>query len=104
MSVFRIPLQPQAQAFTIKLGTTTYKMVVKWNSMANVWVLDIYDTTPTLIVGGIPLVAGADLLAQYHHLGFTGKLIAQQDADVFLPPDYAGLGKTANLYYAAEAA
>lgn len=104
MQVFRIPLQPQAQAFTIQLGKITYRMVVKWNSASSIWVLDIYNTAQKLIVGGIPLVAGADLLAQYGHLGFTGKLIAQQDANVLLPPDFDGLGSAGNLYYVAEAA
>lgn len=103
MSVFRLPLQPQSQAFFMQLGTVTYRMVLKWNSASNVWVLDIYDTSLNLIAGGIPLISGADLLEQYRYLGFSGSLIAQQDADVDLPPDYNGLGSTANLYYVPDA-
>lgn len=50
-------------------------------------------------MAGIPLVTGADLLAQYKHLSIGGQLFVQTDGDPEAVPTYASLGATAGLYW-----
>lgn len=102
MTVLRIPCIAQPQEFDIALGVTTYRATLKWNSVSNVWILDLGLPGGALVVGGIPLVTGADLLAQYGHLGFTGKLIAQTDFDLTAPPTFDNLGTAGNLYFITD--
>lgn len=98
-TVYIVPLLPTPQTFEITLGTTTYNLTVKWNTVSICWVLDIADTANTTIVSGIPLVTGADLLAQYGYLNFGGKLIVQTDNAPNAVPTYANLGADSKLYF-----
>lgn len=97
---WEIPLKVgQPQALTITLGSDTYGLTVKWFDLAGVWVVDIADVDGNVLVAGIPLVTGADLLAQYRHLGFTGGLWVGTDGDPAALPTFANLGDTAHLYW-----
>lgn len=98
-TVLSIPLNEGPQEFEITLGSTTYNMVLKWNYIGENWVLDIYDQNDAPILLGVPLITGADLLAQYGYLNFGGKLIAQTDNDVTRPPTYDNLGDGGSLYF-----
>ena len=98
-ALFEIPLQPAAQTFRVSLAGVTYTMTIVWRNDALAgWVLDIADAQAVPIVQGIPLVTGADLLAQYAYLGIAGKLIVQSDGSN-LAPTYASLGATSHLYF-----
>lgn len=99
MTAYEIPLSPKPQVFSISLGGVTYKMTLRWNEPASSWMLDIGDETGALLVGSVPLVTGADLLAQYAYLGFAGKLIVQTDHDPNAVPTYDNLGTTGHLYF-----
>lgn len=100
---YEVPLTPVAQKFRIALGGTTYVLTVQWNNApTGGWVLDIADDSEVLIIGGIPLVTGADLLAQYAYKGFTGKLLVQTDYDLNAVPDFSNLGTTAHLYFLVD--
>jgi uncharacterized protein DUF6983 len=97
-----IPTVPAAQKMTIPLGGTTYILRLMWCISAACWVLSISDVDDNLIVGGIFLVTGADLLEQYDYLGIGGvgnKLIVQSDNDPTLVPSYTTLGLTGHLYF-----
>lgn len=96
---YEIPLIAAAQQITISLASVTYTLTVKWNDEANVWVLDIADANNNPILTGIPLVTGTDLLGQFAYLNFGGKLIAQTDYNLTLPPSYTDLGSTGHLYF-----
>jgi len=96
---YEIPLTNAAQKINIALGGTTYALNVVWNDQAQVWVVDISDTSGNLIIGGIPLVTGVDLLGQYEYLDFGGQLVAQTDFDLTAPPSYTNLGSTGHLYF-----
>lgn len=98
-TVLKIPTSPQSQQFSITLGTVTYNVTLKWNYIANAWVLDFADIDNNPILQGVPLITGADLLEQYAYLNFAGQLIAQTDNNPDLPPSYATLGSDANLYF-----
>lgn len=96
-----IPLSPQPQNFSIVLSGVEYHLTFKWNDAdLGGWTMDIAgaDNGPT-IIAGIPLITGADLLAQYRHLGIKGALIVQTDNSRDLTPTFDDLGQESHLYY-----
>ena len=66
MSVSEIPLAPDSQSFNITLAGVDYQMRVVFRGVC--WFLDLMDRAVNLIIGGIPLITGADLLEQYAYL------------------------------------
>lgn len=101
MAAFEIPLGPSPRTMSIVLGSSTYNLRF---AFANVdqggWFMDISDGNGVSLLCGVPLVTGADLLAQYPDLGIGGKLWVQSDgADPGKVPGYADLGVTSHLYF-----
>jgi hypothetical protein len=52
-----------------------------------------------MLVSGIPLVTGVDLLAPYAYLGFGGELLVATDGNTAAVPTYANLGTGSHLYF-----
>lgn len=99
-SVFEVPLSGNSQSFNIVLANVTYRLTLTWRNAAGCgWILDIADSSGNPIVQGIPLVTGADLLAQYRYLGFVGSLVVKTDANPDAIPTYDNLGTTSHLYF-----
>ncbi len=102
-AVFSIPLAVgKPQTFPIQLGGVGYQLTLIYrNDSTGIggWVLDISDGNDTPIVQGIPLVTGADLLAQYKHLGFTGALVCQTTSDPDAVPTFENLGDDGQIYW-----
>jgi hypothetical protein len=98
---YQIPLIAAPQQLIISLGGTQYTLTVKWNPdpNANCWVIDIGDANNNLIIGGIAMVTGCDLLGQFAYLNFGGKLIASTTYDTASPPTFTNLGDGAYLYF-----
>lgn len=98
-----IPLKPsQAQQFAITLSGALYNMRFTYNTAQDAcWVLDIGDASGALLVAGIPLVSGTDLLSQYRYLGIPGALLVTTDRGAGEVPTFDGLGTTSHLYYVA---
>lgn len=63
------------------------------------WVLDITDEAGAPLLSGLPLAAGADLLAPYPHLSFGGALLVYTDGTPDAAPTYAGLGGNSRLFF-----
>lgn len=113
-TIYTLPLQPVAQQFPITLAGITYQMTVKWNSNdasgldldaqdIGTWMMDLYDSTGTnLIVGGIPLVTGADIMAPFAYLGLGGQLVVQSSPLADTVPDFTTLGSTGQMYYVQQ--
>ena len=102
MTVARvIPLQVGVpQSFTATLSGVTYRFTLQYrNDPAGGWVLDISDSAGNPLVFGIPLVTGANLLAQYAYLGFTGGLWVQTSSDPDAVPTFSNLGDDGLLYW-----
>lgn len=100
MAVFEIPLLPQAQSFQIPLSNKLYNLTLKYmDTPEGGWVLDIDDTQGVALVHGVPLVTGADLLAQYAYLGIGGQLIVQTDENPDAVPLYTNLGVNSRVYF-----
>lgn len=100
-SIFKLPLvQGRPQRFTITLGGVVYQMVLTYrNATDGGWFLDIANANGVPILSGIPLVTGADLLAQYAYLGFGGQLWVQTASDPDAVPTFDNLGGDAALYW-----
>ncbi|MCK0552644.1 hypothetical protein KFO32_06075 [Pantoea ananatis] len=100
MTITEMPLQPQNQTFSTTIEGSLFKVTVIWR--AGCWYLDLSDSTGSLIAGGIPLVTGADLLAQYAYLNLGFSLFVVCDAD---DQDYPGendLGIRSHLFIRTE--
>lgn len=100
-TVSEIPLTPsQARIFTVTLSGTVYGMRLTYDDAQDgCWILDIGDSVGNLLVAGIPLVTGVDLLAQYSYLGIPGALLVTTDRGAGEVPTFGGLGLTSHLYY-----
>ena len=102
-SFYPIPLQPGVpQTFSISLGEVTYQLSLRYrNDPTGLggWVLDIDDQLGNQLLYGIPLVTGADLLAQHRHLGFGGGLYVQTTDNPDAVPTFDDLGGDGVLYW-----
>ena len=100
-AIYNVPLQVGTpQTFSIQLGGVTYQMTLLYrNDPSGGWTVDIADSSGNPIVQGIPLVTGADLLAQYKHLGFGGALFVKTTADPDAVPTFESLGADGQLYW-----
>jgi len=99
MATFELPLVPQAQKLSIKLGANTYLMTFEWNSIANAWQISLADRNGVPILGSIPVVTGTDLLAAYGYMNLGGGLIAASDDNIHSPPTYDNLGTLGRVYF-----
>jgi hypothetical protein len=96
-----LPVVPsQSQRFRQDLGGATYNFRLTYNAAQDgCWVMDIGDENSVVLVAGIPLVSGVDLLAQHRHLGFTGSLVVTTDRGAGEVPTFDGLGETSHLFF-----
>ena len=100
MAIFSIPLIAAPQTFTITLVGVTYTMSLAYQNVdQGGWTLSIADANGNPIITGIPLVTGADLLAQYAYLGIGGSLYVQTSSDPDAVPTFAGLGTSSLLLF-----
>lgn len=103
MNYFEIPLSPEPQRFTITLSGVDYRLTVQYRKAGGAgWVLDIADANNAPLVSGIPLVTGIDLLGQYRHLGFTGRLWVQGADDPDEVPTYEDLGIGSHVFWVTD--
>lgn len=103
MAIFEIPLDPRPQTFSISLAGKSYSMTVRYRKATEGgWILDIADANKSPIVQGIPLVTGANLLAQYAHLGISGRLWVQTTDNPDAVPTFENLGDASKLYFVTD--
>ncbi|HAT3808191.1 phage baseplate plug family protein [Morganella morganii] len=72
--ITEIPLSPQNQRFSIRLGGRNYRIRLVYRQFCG-WVADMMDQAGTDIFTGVPLVSGTDILEPYRYMGFNGSLI-----------------------------
>lgn len=103
MTVYEIPLTPQPQTFSVQFpnGLTYGLRLIFLFTPDPCWELDISDSDGVPLVQGIPLVTGADLLAQYVYLGFGCSLYCTTDGDRDAVPRFDNLGVGGRLWLAA---
>lgn len=96
---YEIPLTAENQTFTTTLAGINYGMTLRWNDQILAWVLDIYDANGNLLIGGIALVTGIDLLAPYAYMNFGGTLTVASDNNADAIPTQTNLGSMSHLYF-----
>lgn len=98
---FQIPLEVGTpQRFSITLGQREYQITLRYRNVEQGgWCADIADANGTPIIEGVPLVTGADLLAQYKHLNFGGRLWVQTLSNPDAVPTFDNLGADGLLYW-----
>ncbi|MBU66444.1 MAG: hypothetical protein CL858_13480 [Cupriavidus sp.] len=100
---FEIPLSPDPQRFTITLGGVDYRLTVQYRKAGGAgWVLDIADASNQPLVRGLPLVTGVDLLGQYRHLQFGGRLWVQGAENPDDVPTYDDLGIGSHVFWVTD--
>ena len=93
-----IPTQPASERFRVQLAGVTYQVRKVWRT--DTWYIDIADADGNPIISGMPLVTGADLLAQLEHLGLGGMLqVATGGQNPDQMPSYGGMGSQSQLYW-----
>ncbi|MGI4946726.1 MAG: phage baseplate plug family protein [Janthinobacterium lividum] len=97
-TAYEIPLVAAPQTLTVRLGSLNYGMRLIYRGVAG-WVLDLSDALGNVLVAGIPLVTGADLLAPYPNLAIGGALYVQTDGDPAAVPGFADLGDPSRLFF-----
>lgn len=99
MTAYEIPLTPTPQRFSISLGGVRYQINLQWNRFSQAWAIDIYDSNKILLIGGVPLVTGTDLLEQFGYVEIGGSLFAQTDNDTLAVPTFDNLGVNSHIYF-----
>lgn len=100
MNIYEIPLTPDPQRFTVTLSSVEYVLTVQYRDAGGAgWVLDIADKNGKPLVSGIPIVTGVNLLEQYSHLGFAGRLWVQGAADPDDVPTFEDLGIGSHVFW-----
>ncbi len=97
--IIQLPLTSDtSQTFTILLGAISYDMAVRWNDRSGTWVLDITDSaSQTILVQGIPLVLGTDILSPY---GLAmGYMVVVDQSGQGLDAGVDDLGSRVNVYW-----
>lgn len=100
MAVSEIPLSPDNQQFAVALAGQSFQMAVTWRAMF--WCLDIMDSAGADLIKGMPLITGADLLAQYRFLGLGFSLYVVCDDPANGNPTETDLGIKSHLYVVTE--
>jgi len=100
---YEIPLSPDPQRFTVTLSGVDYRMTVQYRDAGGAgWVLDIADANNQALVSGLPLVTGVDLLGQYRHLDFGGRLWVQGSANPDDVPTFEDLGIGSHVFWVTD--
>ena len=94
-----IPTSGTPQILLVALNSGTYTLTLKWNTIAQTWIMDIGDASNNPLAQGLPLITGSDLLAQLEYLGIGGAMTVQTDNDPTAVPTYSNLGTTGHLYF-----
>ena len=101
MNIPEIPLTSDNQQFNTAINGVNYSIKMPWRDYSG-WITDLQDSSGADIVTGIPLVTGANLLAQfsYLNLGFGLAVICDDPAQDY--PTKTDLGINSHLLAVTE--
>ncbi len=86
--------------FRTELDTVFYLLDFRFNSRATIWMMNISDQNNNIIVAGVPLLLGVDLLAQYQDSRLPpGPLFVINLKDDYVEADRDSLGEDVLLLY-----
>ena len=102
---YKIPTKPINSTFNCVFPNgNTYFFRLKFlpDSDTPTWSLDIFDSNNILMIGGLPLVTGCNLLEQYEYLGLGVQMFCTTDgADPLAVPTLENLGTSSSLWIAS---
>ncbi|MCT4713259.1 hypothetical protein MUA04_24120 [Enterobacteriaceae bacterium H11S18] len=101
MDPVEIPLTQDNQYFQATLDGINYTLRVIWRDTAG-WIMDIMGSGGVPVLSGVPLVTGANLLAQYPQLGINGTLMVVTDVGAPDDPTKTNLGTYSHLIFVQE--
>ncbi|WP_315313138.1 phage baseplate plug protein [Pantoea vagans] len=101
MQANEIPLSPDNQQFTTAINGVNYSILTLWRDDAG-WIIDLLDSSGKAIVTGIPLVTGANLLAQFAYLNLGFGLAVVCDDPAMDYPTKTDLGIRSHLLAVTE--
>jgi len=100
---YEIPFSPTPQQFRITLSGIEYELTVQYRAAGGGgWILDIADASGARIIGGLPMVTGADLLEQYGYLGLGGRIWVQGADDADNVPTFDDLGVGSHVFWVTD--
>ncbi|ECY5338487.1 hypothetical protein AVB71_19445 [Salmonella enterica subsp. enterica serovar Stanley] len=100
MEAVEIPLVDDNQTFATTINGTVYHLSVIWRG--EYWVLDLADSNGSAIISGMPMITGADLLAQYRYMNLGFSLVVLCDVAGQENPTQFDLGTFSHLYVFTE--
>ncbi|AUU90272.1 hypothetical protein C2U55_14890 [Enterobacteriaceae bacterium ENNIH3] len=100
MNISEIPLSPDNQQFVTAVSGVTYLIRINWRDPC--WYLDLLNADETPVVLALPMITGADLLAQYAYLDLGFALVVGTDITGQENPTKTDLGITSHLYVVTE--
>ncbi|EDJ7416999.1 hypothetical protein CHY15_06285 [Salmonella enterica subsp. enterica serovar Brandenburg] len=100
MTIQEIPLTADNQQFSIILAGITWRIRIIWRDLY--WIMDLQNDRGEPVISGIPLVTGADLLAQYAYMGLGFKLVVMCDDSTQDYPTKTDLGGSSHLLVLTE--
>lgn len=98
-TTYEIPLSPGAQRFSADLGDGDYSFRFLYRDAPEAgWSMDL-DGPRGVAIHGVPLLIGADLLAQYKYTGVPGALFVVRTNSGPEIIAYEDLGTNVKLLY-----
>lgn len=86
--------------FRTELDGTFYLFDFRYNSRADIWMMNIYDETGTIILSGIALLLGVDLITRFQDSRLPpGPLFLMNLKDENVEADRNTLGEDVVLLY-----
>lgn len=106
LPLFEIPLSGSPQKFAISLNGTTWRLTFIYRDTAAAggggWIVDVNDAADNPVLCGVPLVTGADLLAQFAYLDFRGTLFVYSDGKPEAVPTFDNLGSGSHVMWVSQ--
>lgn len=100
MAIQEIPLTADNQQFSIIIAGATYRISIIWRETC--WVMDMFNDRSEPLISGVPLVTGADLMAQYEYMGLGFKMAVVCDDEAQEYPTKIDLGSRSHLLVSTE--
>jgi hypothetical protein len=106
MAYIELPIAEDTphQSFSVQLEGTVYQVRLRYNTRAGHWALGLADAAGIVLLSGVAVRLGVDLLSQYKDDRFPpGKLFAMNWVDQYQEPGRDNLGTDVSLIYEESA-
>lgn len=98
MALYEIPLTPDNQTFSLRIGDNTLGFRLIFRDAAG-WVIDMASAAGDTLIQGLPVLGGVDMLAPYAYLELGVKLFAVSGENVPEHPNATTLGNGSRLLF-----